>query len=196
MAIISFPTQPGIASIQWTPPARTQINRSQWTGKRRGTKLPFAGFWKAMIGLPSIVSEADFLEWRAFLMACEGQANSFRIVAVEGAQNAQAAVRVKGGGQTGLSLVTDGWAGAGAAMKKGQLITLDDQLIGIAADAAIVGGEATLSLSRRIRVPTTDDALVNVSLPTAMMAMATDETPWAVDPGAIYGLSFQCEEVW
>lgn len=196
MSIISFPSQPGIASIQWVPPARTQINRSQWSGKRRGTRLPFAGFWKAQVGLPSIISEADFLIWRDFLMATEGQANSFRVVAVESAQNSQVAVRVNGAGQTGLSLATDGWTGSGVALKKGQLITIGDQLIGVAADATISTGAATLSLSRRLRVPTTDNDLIEVRLPTALMAMSTDETPWSVDPGTIYGLSFGCEEVW
>ncbi|KKC24934.1 hypothetical protein [Sphingomonas sp. SRS2] len=195
MTTISFPTQPGIAEIRWTPPAKTQVNMSEWSDRRRITKFTHAR-WKASIALPSIVGEADFLEWRAFLLACEGRANSFRIVAVENSQNAQAAVRVNGGGQTGLALVTDGWAGAGAALKKGQLITVNDQLIGISADVAIGGGgSATLPLSRRLRISPADNTLVEVRLPTALMAMDDDDLPYAVSPAQLYGVSFACSEV-
>lgn len=195
MTTIAFPTQPGIAEIRWTPPAKTQVNISEWTDRRRVTKFSRAR-WKASIAMPAVVGEADFLEWRAFLLACEGRANSFRIVAVENAQNAQVAVRVNGAGQTGLSLITDGWDGAGTALKKGQLITVDDQLIGISADVAIGGGgSATLPLSRRLRASPADNTLIEVQLPTALMAMDDDDLPYVVSPAQLYGLSFACTEV-
>jgi hypothetical protein len=194
MTTIAFPDTPGIPDIQWTPPASTQVNRSIWAGKRRVTKLPFGGFWTARVTLAPIMGAAEFRQWRDFLMACEGAANNFRIVAVEEPQNSQITVKVNGGGQTGLSLVTDGWAGSGIALRKGELLTVNNQLISVAADVNISGGAATISLRRRLRSSPADNADVEVRLPWALMAMPQDELPYSVTKGQIYGVSFACEE--
>lgn len=194
MTIITFPSSPGIASIEWTAPASAQVNRSMWTGRRRVTKLPDAGYWKARVSFVAAVSEADFLGLRAFLAAIEGPANSFRLVAVEGAQNSQTAVKVNGGSQTGLSLGTDGWIGSGTALKKGQLITVGDQLIPVAADCTISAGAATISLGRRLRASPADNADVEVRLPWALMALAGDDAGWSVSPGQVYGVAIDCVE--
>lgn len=194
MAIITFPNSPKIAEITWTPPAMTQVNRSPWTGKRRATILPFAGFWKCQVSLPMVMSEAEMLPWRAFLLACNGQANSFRIEIADAQQTSATSVLVNGGGQSGLTLNTDGWPTSGTVLKAGQIITVGDQPIVLAADAVASGGAAALSLSRVLRASPADNAPVEVRLPTALMAMEKDDVPWSAMRGQMYGLSFTCEE--
>jgi hypothetical protein len=193
MATIAFPSTPGVAKIEWTPPAATSVNKG-WSGKRRTTILPAPGRWKAKVTIVTVMGEAAFLAWRAFLMGLQGQANNFRLPAVEMPQSGQIAVRVDGAGQTGLSLATHGWTGSGSALKAGQLITVGDQLIGIGADVAISSGGATLALTRRLRPSPADDAAVEVRTPYGLMAATSDDLPWSVDPGQLYGLSFECEE--
>ncbi|SDC31111.1 hypothetical protein SAMN05444678_102269 [Sphingomonas sp. YR710] len=195
MTIIAFPNDPKIAQIMWTPPAKTQINRSTFVGRRRGTILPSAGFWKCQVSFPLVMSEAEFLPWRAFLLACNGQANSFRIEIADSPQTAATSVLVNGAGQAGLSLATDGWPTSGIVLKAGHAITVGEQPIVLAADAVASGGAATLSLSRVLRSSPADNAPVEVRLPTALMASEKDDLPYTALPGQMYQIQpFGCEE--
>jgi hypothetical protein len=194
MAIIPMPTG-GIRSIRWQFLQPSQVNRSAWTGRRQVVALPGAARWEASVELRPMLSDSDVSLWRGFLARLRGQQNTFRLRAVEQAQISGVTPLVNGGGQAGYTLSSDGWGSAGTKLLAGQMITIDDQLIPLGADVVANGaGQATLTLESKLRAPPADNATIIADWPTAIMALATDTIGWSVDPGRIYGFSFDCEE--
>jgi len=55
-----------------------QVNRSQWTGRRKVIGAPGREFWKGKVALADIATEDDERPWRAFLFALDGPVNWFR----------------------------------------------------------------------------------------------------------------------
>jgi hypothetical protein len=194
--LINIPSDPVASDIEWTIDQPGQVNRGEFTGKRRVTILAAAPRWFAKVTLPPITGEGRVLEWRAFVVDCDGVANSFRVIACEKDQIAGSLdVRVKGANQGGHSLITSGWGAAGPKLKRGQFITLGDQLLMLnAAVVADADGNATLSVKPYIRVVPAAKAPIEVKRPYAVMAMSDPKNGWKVGIGQKYGVSFDCEE--
>lgn len=193
--LIPFPASPVPAEIDWSPDQPAQANRAEFTGKRRVTLLPAAPRLFARVTLPPILGEERVLEWRAFIFDCDGIANSFRLVACERDQITGVDVRVKGGGQSGRSLLTRGWGAAGPKLRRGHFITVGDQLLSVQAPVtADAAGEATISVKPYIRVPAADGAAVEVRRPYGVMSMSDPKNGWKAGIGQNYSISFDCEE--
>lgn len=194
--LVPFPDTPAPATIEWTIDQPGQVNRGEFTGKRRVTLLTAAPRWFAKVTLPPILGEERVLAWRRFVVDCDGIANSFRLVACERPQtSADLAVRVRGGGQGGHRIVTAGWGGAGAKLRAGQFVTIADQLLLLTQPAvADSDGVATLTVKPYLRFASVDGALVEVRLPYAVMAMSDPKTGWKVGIGQNYAIGFDCEE--
>ena len=196
MTLITMPTDPIPAEIDWTIEQPGQANRSEFTGRRRVTLLSAAPRWFATVKLPAILGEDRAMAWRAFVVDCDGIANSFRVIACEREQIAGAIdVRVMGAGQGGHTLVTSGWGPAGIKLKRGQFVTLGDQLLMLTAPVvADANGRATLFIKPYVRLVPTDNAPVEVKRPYAVMAMSDPKSGWNVGRGQTYGVEFNCEE--
>lgn len=194
--LINMPAAPTAANIEWNIDQPGQANRGEFTGRRRVTLLTAAPRWFAKVTLPPIVGEDRVLDWRAFVVDCDGIANSFRVIAVERPQIAAGlAVKVKGAGQGGRSIITNGWGDAGQKLKRGQFVTIADQLLMLTAPVvANASGEATLSVKPYVRFATVDAAPVEVRLPYAVMAMSDPKNGWKVGIGQNYAITFDCEE--
>lgn len=106
---------------------------------------------------------------------------------------------VKGGGQTGYDLATDGWtAGVAGIMKAGDWIELTQggikRLHKLTADANSNGaGEATLSLWPKLRASPADNAAIVTSSPVGKFMLA-GEIPWSIDAAKLYGFGFSAVE--
>lgn len=194
MSLVTMPASPVPAKIAWKPKRPTQVNRSMVTSKRRVTILAAAPRMYATVTMPPIVGEANVLAWRAFVVDLEGQAHSFRLVACERDQITGVSPLVKGAGQTGNTLITDGWGTAGLKLKRGQFVTVNDQLLMLMADAVALGGEVVLQFKPHLRVSPADNAPLTVTRPYALMSMSNDDTGWLADIGQHYGIEFECEE--
>ncbi len=193
--LIPFPASPVPAKIDWSIDQPGQANRSEVTGKRRVTLLTAAPRWYAKVTLPPIRGEAAILDWRAFIVDCDGIANSFRVVACERDQINLSSVVVKGAGQGGHELLTAGWGGAGVKLRRGHFITLGEQLLSVQAPiVANASGEAVIPLKPYIRVIPAAGAPIEVRRPYGIMSMSDPKNGWAVDIGQDYAVSFDCEE--
>lgn len=56
----------------------SQVNRSTWTGRRKVIGLSGVETWTGRVSIADIATEEDERQWRAFLFALGGPANSFR----------------------------------------------------------------------------------------------------------------------
>lgn len=194
--LIPMPASPVPASVEWSIDQPAQANRGEWTGKRRVVLLSAAPRWHAKVTLPPIIGEDRALDWRAFVVDCDGIANSFRVIACERVQIAEAvAVRVEGAGQFGHAIVTSGWGAAGQKLRRGQFVTIGEQLLMLTAPVvADANGCAILSIKPYIRVIPADAAPVEVRRPYAVMSMTDPKNGWQVGIGQTYAVTFDCEE--
>lgn len=194
--LIPFPAAPVPAKIDWSIDQPAQVNRGEFTSKRRVALLSAAPRWFAQVTLPPILGEDRVLDWRAFVVDLDGVANSFRLVAVERDQlPAGIAVSVDGANQGGLQLVTRGWGAAGQKLKRGQFVTVGDQLLMLRAPViADATGRAVLSIKPYLRLSPANNASIEVRRPYAVMAMSDPRNGWSVGIGQNYAVSFACEE--
>lgn len=198
MALISMPSSPSPLSVKWSLRQPTQVNRSEWTGRRKVTVLAGAPRWTAEVTLPRIVRREKARPWLAFLAACQGQANSFRLP-IGGRPQIPGApkVLVNGGGQTGYTLITDGWGTDGWAtegLPAGSFVAVNDQLLQLTADAVPVSGAVTLAFKPYLLAPPLDNAVVEVAEPYAVMAMSQDDNGWTQGMIELFDIAFACEE--
>lgn len=193
--LITFPAEPVPAKIDWSIDQPGQANRGEFTGRRRVTLLTAAPRMYAKVTLPEIRGEHRVLDWRAFVFDCDGIANRFRVVAVEGDQITGVDVSVDGAGQGAHTLMTKGWGGAGRKLRRGQFFTVGEQLLCLQADVVAGGdGRALLTFKPYLRLIPADGAPLEVRRPYAVMSMSDPRNGWAVDIGKKYDVAFDCEE--
>jgi hypothetical protein len=193
--LITMPSAPIANAIDWDIDQPGQANRSEFTGRRRVTLLAAAPRWSAKIVLPPILGENAVLDWRAFVVDLDGIANSFRVVACERDQISGVTIRTDAAGQGGHSIATSGWGAAGPKLKRGQFITVADQLLMLMAPIiADADGKALASFKPYLRVPTISNALIEVKRPYAVMSSKDPKNGWKVGIGQNYALSFDVEE--
>lgn len=107
---------------------------------------------------------------------------------------------VKGAGQTGQTLVTDGWtAGQAGILKAGDYLQLGSGsgawLHMVLADAASDGsGNATFDIWPRLRVSPADNAPIVVINAQGRWRLVSNEWGWDVAAGRLYGFAIDCVE--
>lgn len=196
MTIIAMPATVRIAQIEWTLDRPAQVNRSQWTGKEQVVTDPWHGRWSAEVTLATLIGQANILAWRAFLAKLRGQVNTFRLVAVEAAQNAHTPTvqTTTAAGATALPL-TGFPAVAATAMTAGQMFTVNDQLCILTADLVTNGaGQGTATFEAPLRAAAAATIAVQVQRPTCLVALRDSTTGWSVERGQLYGVKLSVEE--
>lgn len=193
--LVEMPPAPIPAEIQWAIDQPSQSNRSEITGRRRVTLLGAAPRWKAKVQMPTIVGERNIEAWRAFAVDLDGVANSFRLLAAKGDQILGVAPKVVGGGQAGFALQTTGWGDAGTKLRRGQFVTINDQLLmlmkPVIADDA---GAALIEFKPYIRFAPLDQAKIEARRPYALMSSTSTENGWIDKLCDTHGFSIDCEE--
>lgn len=193
--LIPFPASPVPAKVEWAIDQPGQANRGEFTGTRRVTLLSAAPRWYAKVTLPQIRGEDRVLDWRAFVVDCDGIANRFRLIACERDQVPATTVFVRGGGQYGHQLLTAGWDQVGRRLRRGQMVTVNDQLLMLTGPVDVnEAGEALLSFKPYLRYVPADNLMVEVRRPYGVMAMSDPRNGWAADIGQSYAVAFDCEE--
>lgn len=172
MAIIAMPTSPGPNMLAWRLISPAQENVSQWTGARQ-VLASGRGWFECQFGLPTFTSLEAFHPWASFLAQMSNKANTCRIRVFRRAQTSFGqTVRVAGGGQTGRSIQTDGWAASQKVLVEGQYVTIDDQLLQLTSDVDTNGsGVATIRFEPPIRSAPANDTVIEYENPTALMTL-------------------------
>jgi hypothetical protein len=179
MTVIAMPTCPPLAGINWRYQQPTEVNRSEWTNKRKVAILPAAAMWTADVPDIEILDEESFWAWNAFFADLQGRANTFRLPVVRRPQIVGVTPTVNGAAQIGYNLVTAGWGTSGVKLRRGQFVTVNDQLMRLTADVVSASGAATLHFERWLRSSPANGSALVVDIPTAIMALADDNTSFS-----------------
>lgn len=95
---------------------------------------------------------------------------------------------IKGAGQTGNSIITDGWTNsATGVLLEGDLIQIRNQLVMVTADVNANGsGEATISVVPAIRIAPSDNSAIVTGTPVGTWKLVAPEVGWGQGPGPIF----------
>jgi len=159
-------------------------------------------WWEAEVTLPPM-KRATAEQVSAFLLKMKGRYGTFLLG--DPANTSPRGVGtgtplVNGAGQTGSSLVTDGWTvSTTGILKAGDWIqlgtasstTLHKVLDDVNSDGS---GNATLELFPRIRTSPDDDAAITVSSPKGIWRLASNQMEYSIDEASVYGITFACIE--
>ncbi len=194
MATITFPSNPKPSGMQWRLVMPAQNNVSGWTGQRQ-VIASNRGWWECSFTLPPIVGRTAINPWRSFIAQARGMANDFQVPVHPTAQSTLSnTVLVQGAGQTGRSIITDGWPNSTTVLSAGDYVTIGNQLLQLTANVTSNGsGVATLTFEPPIRSAPADNAAVEYKNPYALMYF-TEEPTLSAEIGDVYTLSFQFRE--
>lgn len=158
--------------------------------------------WEAEITMPAM-KRSDAEQLVAFMLKLNGQYGTFTFG--DPANTTPRGVGtgtplVNGAGQTGNSLVTDGWtASQTGILKAGDWIQLGSgstsRLYKILSDANSSGaGAATFDIYPNLRSSPADNAVITVTNPVGLWRLSSNEMNWNIDEASIYGITIACVE--
>ncbi|MBC2731384.1 hypothetical protein [Thiobacillus sp.] len=194
---ITLPSSPAPANIRIYPRSIVGVGVSPFSGAQQVYRHQ-GQFWQADITMPSMY-RAEAAPWIAAMLQLNGRYGTFRLGDASHQTPTGVATGiplVNGAGQTGQSLVTDGWtAGVTGILKQGDYIEVASRLYMVMVDADSDGsGNATLDIWPRLRVATLDNEAITVNSPRGIFRLASNEMPWLAKPGRIVELSFSAVE--
>ena len=166
-SFMTFSLQPNTASFQ------SPMNRSIQTSELPGAR------WFAIFGWNNL-TDADARIIKAWLNKLSGMSGRFYLGDMSHktpAGSASGTPLVKGAGQSGRTLITDGWtADQTALLLPGDYIGIGMQLCVVTATATSdSGGNATITFEPPLRSAPADNQSVVVSSPTCTMMLADDK---------------------
>lgn len=155
-------------------------------------------WWEADIALP-VMDAAKAAAWRAFFAQLNGVAGTFLLgdpvyQVLGAAKNTPGVPLVKGGGQTGKTLLIDGAPNSVAGyLLAGAMIQLgsgsSSRLFLVLEDAASDGsGNVTLTVWPKIVTAPADNAAVVLTSPKGVFRLGANATQDTISPGPRYGI--------
>jgi hypothetical protein len=194
MASISIPTGIKIRASNFGLITNTRIFQSPFTGATQ-TLRQTGERWKATYTL-STGKRATMAEVQAFLIKLKGMSNTFKAYDPD-AKTARGTPTgtplVKGGSQTGTSLLIDGCTNSVTGwLKAGDYFVVNGELKMITADVNSNGsGECTLVFEPALRVSPADNAPITISNCTCEMMLIDDnQSQWDSDAFGNYSITF------
>lgn len=186
-------------SSRWRLVTNTQKHVSPLSGKQQTLELPGAK-WEADLVFANL-SVASGREIFGFLASLRGPTVTFNLHdhSLETPRGiATGTPVVNGSGQTGNTLITDGWTVSQIGiMLRGDLFQVGTELKMITADVdSDGGGNATLTFESPLRAAPGDGAAIVVSSPKALMMLKDDrQAQAAFSSPTFHSLRLSCVEV-
>lgn len=177
--------------------SNTQQTRSELNGVVQTLALP-GDRWTATLTFTNLFDPKARL-MRAFITSLRGQAGRFYLP-VPGFRRAGIGTGtpvVKGAGQTGSTIITDGWTiNQTGVVAAGDYFNIGTELKMATADANSDGsGNATISFTPPLRVSPADNSAIVVTNPKVIMCLADGkQARWQVAPTPIFALTLACVE--
>lgn len=177
------------------------ISSSPFTGQQQVYKHP-GQWWEMEVTLPAM-KNVDAEVINAFLISLSGRYGTFLLG--DPANTSPRGVGtgtplVYGAGQTGDSLITNGWTpNTTGILKAGDWIQLGSssstRLYKVLSDANSNGsGQATFSIWPNLRTSPANGSPVIINNTKGQWRLSTNEHNYSIDVGKIYGITFACVE--
>jgi hypothetical protein len=177
------------------------VSASPFTGQQQVYKHQ-GEWWEAEMSFPPMKRE-NAEEVAAFLMKLSGMYGTFLMG--DPANTSPRGIGtgtplVKGAGQTGNELVTDGWttdtnnilmAGDWIQLGSGATSRLYKVLDNVNSDST---GTATLTLFPSLRSSPADNAVIVTSNPVGQWRLSTNDIDYTIQTGQFYGITLACME--
>ncbi len=198
MSEITIPAPDDLLLTNLTLVAPAQVNRSQWTGRRKVIGGPGREYWRGTMALSGIATEEEERQWRAFLFALDGPVNSFRWP-LPCNQHIGPKPTVDSGASNGYTLPLTGMQPGTILMRAGQYMTVPlpsghARAVVLTADLVTdASGKATAQFRPALGEIPTLGATVETATPFIPMSLTTSEVGIDLADG-ISGTSFEVEE--
>lgn len=174
MPTLTLPTAPAFRARAWKPQAAVGVSRSPYSGVTR--TFDFDGrWWVFTVRLPAMQAD-QARDWEGFFLDLNQTERTFFFgdpakTVARGV--ATGTPLVNGAGQTGQSLVTDGWSNSVTnILRRGDHVAIENSLYEITADVNSNGsGQATLSVWPALRGPHADNAAIDVTAPQGIFRL-------------------------
>lgn len=201
---LALPSALKFSARNWRKRDITADVVSPFTGQSQVIVYP--GQWVEVTMTLKAMSRAEAQDWDGCLASLKGQFGTFllgdphRAVPLGAAASSPGTPLVKGGGQTGSTLLIDGCGNTVTNyLKRGDLIQIgtgaSTQLYEVMKDASSNGsGEVTLDLWPNLRSAPADNAPVVVTGAQGLFHRVSPVTEWQVGRDGISRLSFDCKE--
>ena len=198
-SIVTFPTCPGIKSLQMHKNDTVALSRSPFVGTTQVQAWPGADWWEADVALPQM-EQADKSVWSAFFGECRGMANVFYMgdpLHSKPCGNPQGTPLVNGVNvPMAITLNTKGWKPntsrlllPGDYLQLG--VRLHEVLEVVNSDA---NGNAPIVLYPSIREVTADGDSIVLDNPQGLWRLAENRRSILSDETLLSGLSFKAME--
>lgn len=194
---LTLPNTTSFRSARLTARSVVGVTRSPFTGAQQVQKHQ-GQWWEFEATLVPMV-RADAESWIAFFMSLNGMEGTFLLGDPLGGTARGVATGtplVKGGSQTGNSLITDGWTVSQTGiLKAGDYFQLgssgSSKLYKVLNDANSDGsGDATFDIWPQINTAVADNAVLKVASSRGLFRLATNEMPFDLKLAQHYGLGF------
>ena len=178
--------------------APSQVNRSEWTGRRKVIGAPGREYWRGKASIVDIVTEAEERQWRAFLFALDGPVNWFRWP-LPCNNHIGPKPTVAAGAGNGYSLPLTGMQPNTRILEAGQFMTVPlpsghSRAVCLTADLVTNGsGNATAQFRPALGEIPTLGATVETARPFVPMSAVSVEQGFSQANG-VSGTSFDVEE--
>lgn len=197
--LLTMPTSANIAEVVFKIKRVVSRTFSPYTLHDQAFRWP-GEQWMVDFTMPPMGDPDIANEWKAFGVRLEGSYGRFYMgdpSAPTPRGVATGTPLIKGAGQVGNSIVTDGWtSGVTGILKAGDYVQIGTRLHMQTVDVNSNGsGEATLTLQPAVISAPADNSAVVVNNPKGIFRMMSNTFEWRVSPGPIYFMSFQAEEV-
>lgn len=165
---LSLPNSDTFFTSHWGPEDVVGLSISPFTNDSRSWDWN-GRFWRFQLTLV-IMKDSDAAVWQAFGRKLRTSAGTFNFGDPKRRSprvNGGGTPRINGSGQTGDTIVTDGWnTGKTPIMSLGDYIEIDDNYYMVLDDANSDGsGNATLVIWPELRFSPTDNAVITVTNP-------------------------------
>lgn len=173
--------------------------RSAFTKQRQVLAWPSGNMWTASCSVPNL-KEPEAGVMRSFLAKLNGRANTFQMP-VPGYTRpdndyAGPAGLVNGAGQSGYSIVTDGWTPDTLILPEGSYINSGGELKLVTAPVTTNGsGQATIPIEPPQRYAPAENSAIVIIEPYCVMSLSDqDGASWGLRAPRFHGFSLNFEE--
>lgn len=194
---LSLPSGPSFSSISILPEAATGVATSRFTFKQQIYQYD-GQRWVLETQYPPLTREEANLI-KAFLLSLNGNVGTFLagdILCAVPVGVVSGTILVKGAGQTGQSLIVDGFTPSTAnVFVAGDQIQIGNYLYMILNTVSSNGsGEATLDIWPALRSSPADNASVIYTNPKGLFRLDSSIVGWSADEVGMYNISFSAVE--